>query len=170
MKTPILVACLVLALALMIVLLTRRGSAASGASSASGASLLLLGPTNLSTGSFVGFCLSNCTREEIACVPEAFEQQTQGEWVRAPVTASGSTGMRNWIGLKEELKPGGAFTFLVPTPTNAGLWRLVFICQERSSVVDPVTDTVRHLANTNARNTRQYSGRKCHVTSPEVRP
>jgi hypothetical protein len=174
MKTQAIVACLVLALALTIVLLTRRGGvvAIAGSSPASEASLLLLGPTNLPAGTFARFCLSNSTREQIACVPEALEQLTAGTWVQAPFNPGSRSAAANWTGLKNELKPGEACTFLVPPPTNSGRWRLVFMCQERSPVVDPVRDTVRHLTDTNAMKTglRQYSGRRYHLTSPEVSP
>jgi hypothetical protein len=174
MKTPVIVACLVLALALTVVLLIRRGGvvAVAGSAPSSDASLLLLGPTNLPAGTFARFCLSNSTRQRIACVPEAVERLTGGSWVRTPLMGGGSGAVANWIGLKEELKPGEGFTFLVPPPTNAGPWRLVFMCQEQFPVVDPLTDTMRHLTDANAMKTglRQYSGRRYHLTSPEVSP
>ncbi len=173
MKTPVIVACLFIVLALTIALWARRGGAGARPGSATDAALLLLGSTNSATGiSFVRFCLSNSTKAQIACLPESFEQLAGGTWARTPVSGMGSSAARNWVGLKEALKPGESMTFLVPPPTNAAPWRLVFMCQERETVIDPLTDTVRHLTGTNAMKTqlRQFSGRRYHVTSPEVEP
>ena len=116
------------------------------------------------------FCLSNSTMAAIGCVPEAFEQFTTDAWVRTPLTGRWSSAARDWIGVREQLKPGEAFTFLVPSPTTVGAWRLVFMCQEQAQVIDPVMDTVRRLTDTNAIKTqlRQFSGRRYYVSSPEV--
>jgi hypothetical protein len=171
MKRLVIVAGVILAVGLVTVLLARRDSAAAHPPSVPDASLLFLSTTNLPGGSFVSLCLSDSTSQQIALVPEAFELRIADAWTRAPLTPGGRTAASNWSGLKNELKPGESCTFLVPPPTNAGAWRLVFMCQERSAMVDPVTDTVRHLADTNAAKTglRQYSGRRYHVASPEVR-
>jgi hypothetical protein len=80
--------------------------------------------------------------------------------------------VRDWIGVPEELEPGKAVSFMVPPPTTNGAWRLVFMCQERARLKDPVTDTARHLIDTNAAQVqdRQFSGRRYYVSSPEVAP
>jgi hypothetical protein len=116
------------------------------------------------------FCLTNGTRAHIVCVPEAIEQVSAGAWVRTPLTGGARRPGRDWIGVQEELRAGEAFTFLVPPPTTGAPWRLVFVCQEQSPVVDPVTDTVREHTDTNAMITelRQFSGRRYYVSSPEV--
>jgi hypothetical protein len=121
--------------------------------------------TNLSAASFAVFCLTNGTRMHFVCVPQAFEQVRASAWVRTLLTRR-----RDWIGVREELKPGEGFTFMVPPATTNGTWRLVFMCQEQARLIDPVTDTVRHLTDTNALKTqlRQFSGRRYYVTSPEV--
>ena len=170
MKRVISVACLVLALGVIIALLAKRDSTTARLSPARDASLLFLGVTNLLTGSFAMFCLSNCTRAHIACVPEALELVSAGAWVRTPLTGRASHAVRDWIGVQEELRPGEAFTFLVPPPTTSGAWRLVFMCQEQAQVIDPVTDTVRHLTDAKTRETqlRQFSGRRYYTSSPEV--
>ena len=170
MKRLIVVACLVLALGVSILLLARRGSAVARQSPARDASLILLGVTNPLTGSLAIFCLSNSTTAHIVCVPEAFEQLDGAAWVRTPLSGRASYRVRGWIGVREELKPGEAFTFLVPPPTAVGTWRLVFMCQEQAQVIDPVTDTLRHLTDTNAVKTqlRQFSGRRYYASSPEV--
>jgi hypothetical protein len=131
---------------------------------------MLLGVTNLPSGSFAIFCLSNSTGTHIACVPEAFEQPGAGVWVRTPLTGRASRAVRDWIGVPEELKPGEAVTFMVPPPTTSGAWKLVFMCQEQAPLTDPITDTVRHLTDTNAARvqSRQFSGRRYYVTSPEI--
>jgi hypothetical protein len=134
------------------------------------ASLLLLGFTNRPAANSAIFFLTNNTRAHLACIPEAFEQIQAGTWVRTSLTGYGSRVVRNWVGVKEELLPHEAFTFSVPPPTNGGTWRLIFMCQEQTQVVDPVVDTVRHITDTNAMKTqlRQFSGRRYDVTSPEV--
>jgi hypothetical protein len=172
MKRLIIIACLVLALGVSIMLLARRGGAATRSSPAQDASLLVLGVTNLPAGSFTMFCLSNGTRAHIVCVPEAFEQAGAGAWVRTPLTGQASRAVRDWIGVQEELGPGVTFTFLVPPPTTSGAWRLVFMCQEQAPVIDSITDTVKHLTDAKARETqlRQFSGRKYYSSSPEIAP
>ena len=152
--------------------MTKRGSVVARTSWSRKASLLLLGVTNLPAGNFAVFCLSNSTGTHIACVPEAFEQASAGAWVRTPLTGRASRAVRDWIGVPEELKPGQAVSFMVPPPTTKGAWRLVFMCQERTRLIDPVTDTARHLIDTNAAQVqdRQFSGRRYYVSSPEVAP
>ncbi len=169
MKRLIILACIVVALGVSVVLLARRGSVAARPVPARDASLLLLGVTNLPTGSSAVFLLRNSTGTHIACVPEAIEQRIAGAWVRVPLTGKASA-VRDWIGLQEELKPGEAFTLLVPPPINGTSWRLVFMCQEQSQVVDPVTDLVKHLTDTKAvkNQLRQFSGRRYYISSPEV--
>jgi hypothetical protein len=161
---------LVIALGVSILLLARRGSAVARQLPTRDASLILLGVTNPPTGGFAVFCLSNSTRAHIVCVPEALEQLTGAAWVRTPLSGRASRRVRDWIGVREELKPAEAFTFLVPPPTAVGPWRLVFMCQEQAQVIDPVTDTLRHLTDTNAVKTqlRQFSGRRYYVSSLEV--
>jgi hypothetical protein len=172
MKKFIIVAGLLLALGVGIILLARRGGTVARSSPVQDASLLLLGGTNLPTGSFTIFCLTNGTMAHIVCVPEAIEQVSAGAWVRSPLTGKARRAVRNWIGVQEELRPGGAFTFLVPPPTNAATWKLVFMCQEQAKVIDPVTDTVNHITDAKSRATqlRQFSGRRYYPTSPEVAP
>lgn len=169
LKRLLIIACLVLALGGCVVLLARR-AAAVRASLPQNATLLLFGVTNLPAGSFAVFCLSNVTTMHLACVPEAVEQVRAGGWVRMPLTGRATRALRDWIGLREELKPGEGFIFLVPPPTTNGTWRVVFMCREQAPLIDPVTDTVRHLTDTNAMKTqlRQFSGRRYYVTSPEV--
>lgn len=168
MKRLILIACLVFALVGSIV---KWGSVTARTSRAREASLQLLGVSNLPAGSFAVFCLSNSTGTDIACVPEAFEQPIAGAWVHTPLTGRASRTVRDWIGVPEELKPGKAVSFMVPPPTNVA-WRLVFMCQERARLIDPVNDTARHLIHTNAAQVqdRQFSGRRYYVSSPEVAP
>lgn len=172
MRRLLVTACLVLALGGITVVFAILGRRGARGPLSQDASLLLLGMTNISAGTFGVFCLSNGTRMHIACVPEAFEQPSASAWVRTPLTGRASPAVRDWIGVREELKPGDGFTFMVPAPTTNGAWRLVFMCQERTLLVDPVTDTVRHLADTNAMKTqlRQFSGRRYYVTSPQVAP
>ncbi len=134
------------------------------------ATLLLLGVTNLPVGSLGVFCLTNGTTGHMACVPEAFEEASATGWVHRALGGRAKPAGRDWIGVREELEPGEAFTCMVPPPSPGRAWRLVFMCQEQQLVVDPVTDTVRHLTDTNAIKTqlRQFSGRRYYVTSPEV--
>jgi hypothetical protein len=169
-KKLIIIVCLVLTLGLGVVLLAKRVRAVAGSSLTWDASLLFLGFTNHPAGSFAVFCLSNSTWAHIACVPQAIEQAKAGTWARTPLTGAGSRALRDWIGFRDELKPGEAFTFQLPRPTNGAAWRVILTCQEQSPVVDPVYDTVRHLTDTNAMNNqlRQFSGRRYDVTSPEV--
>ena len=136
------------------------------------ASLLLLGNTNLSGHSFAILRLTNGSRAHIACMPEAFEQASAGAWVRTPLVNGANRALRGWIGVREELKPSEAFTFLVPPPTTNSVWRFVFMCQEQATLVDPVTDAVRAVTDTNAlRNQlRQFSGRRYYATSPDIVP
>ncbi len=77
---------------------------------------------------------------------------------------------RKWIGIPEELKPGEAITFMVPPPVTNGTWRLIFMCQEQKLLIDPVTDVVKHLTDTNAANhqLRQFSGRRYFLRTPDV--
>lgn len=170
MKRWLIIVCLVLALGGSAVLLARRGSGSSRTSSSPDASLLLLGLTNLSAGTYAVFCLSNGTRMHIACVPEAFEQAGPSVGMRTTLSNLGGRNARDWIGVPEELKPGQSVTFMVPPPTTNKTWRLVFQCQERGVLVDPVTDAVRHLTDTNAMQTqdRRFSGRRYQVTSHDV--
>ncbi len=132
--------------------------------------LLLLGVTNLPVGSVAVLCLTNGTAGHIACVPEAFKEASATGWVHKALSGRGRPAVRDWIGVPEELEPGEAFTFMVRPPSTGRAWRLVFRCQEQQLVVDPVTDTVRHLTDTNAIKTqlRQFRGRRYYVTSPEL--
>jgi hypothetical protein len=156
--------------AVSIAFLADRSRVASHQPPIRDASLLFLGVTNLPTGKFAVFCLTNGTRAPIACIPEALESKTGETWTRQSLMSKGSRFVRDWIGVREELKPRQAFTFLVPSATNTGPWRLVYFCQEQAEVVDTVTDTMRHLTDTNSRRTglRQFSGRSYSVFSPEV--
>jgi hypothetical protein len=164
--------CLIVAIGVGVVLLARWSGVAVRGSPPQKATLLFLGPTNLPAGSYAVFCLTNETKTPLACVPEAVEQASTNGWMRTSLNGTGGRGMRDWIGVPEELKPGQGFTFLVPSPDSNGTWRLVFMCQEQARLIDPVTDTVRHLTDTNAMQSkiRQFSGRRYYVTSPEVRP
>ena len=80
MRRTIIIVCLFLAVGVSLVLLAKRGGAAMRSSTAQDTSLLLLGVTNVPTGSFAVFCLSNGTRRHVVCVPEAFEQAGAGAW------------------------------------------------------------------------------------------
>ena len=172
MKRLIIIACALLALAGGLALLVKLNRDAPRAALSRDASLQFLGVTNLPAGSFAVFCLSNCTAAHISCMPEAFELATQGAWARTPPSGKAGQIVRTWLGLREVLQPGEGFTFMVPPPTTNGSWRLVFMCQEQARLIDPVTDTVRHLTDTNAAKTklRQFSGRRYYATSPEVAP
>jgi hypothetical protein len=163
MKRLLTTVCLVLALGGIVLLLARRTRGPGQAS------LLLLGVTNLPSGNFAVFCLSNGSGIDIACVPEALEQASANTWTRTPLTGRASLAVRDWIGVPEEVKPGQSVTFMVPPPSTNKSWRLVFLCQERARLIDPVTDTVHHLTDTNAMQTqgRQFSGRRYYATSPE---
>ena len=170
-KRLVVFVCLVIALAGGFALLARRGSPGRNLP-AQNAALIFCGFTNLPAGSFAAFCLSNGTAAHFACVPEAFEQANAQGWLRAPLTTGSRRGPRDWMGVPEELSPGQAATFLVPPPASNGAWRLVLLCQEQARLVDPVTDTVRHLTDSNATATqlRQFSGRRYFVTSPAIAP
>ncbi len=80
------------------------------------------------------------------------------------------SGQRRASRRLKRMEPSEAFTFMVSPPSTGRAWRRLFMCQEQKLVVDPVTDTVRHLTDTNAIKTqlRQFSGRRYYVTSPEV--
>ncbi len=167
----ILALCATLAFCAGLGFLAIRGCAGSPRSDRD-ASLLLLGFTNRPAPSSALFCLTNNSRAHIACVPEAFEQLNAGTWARTPLTGKASRAVRNWIGVEEELRPHQGFAFFVPPPTNRGPWRLIFMCQEQTQLVDPVVNTVRQVSDTNAIKThlRQFSGRRYYVTSPAVTP
>ena len=172
MKRVALIGCLVLLLGAIVVLLAKRLGFATGRSEPRDASLICLGVTKLPKGSFAIFCLSNSTGQDVACVPEAFEERNAGGWVRMPLTRGARGGVRDWIGVPEELRSGQGTSFLVPEPTTNSTWRLVFMCQERARLMDAVTDTARHFLDTNAAQVRerQFSGRRYYISSPEVVP
>ncbi len=162
---------LLLVLGMLAVLFVKWGGAKTGPSAPQVATLLHLGSTNLNSLNFAVFCLTNGTSAHFACIPEAFEELNEGIWIRTPLTGRARRVVGNWIGVGEELQPGQAFTFFVPPPTTGAVWRLVFMCQEQAPIIDPVTDTVRHITDTNAvrTNLRQFSGRRYYVVSPQVR-
>lgn len=136
------------------------------------ATFTLLGVTNIPAGHFVAFCLSNSTPAHFACFPQAIEVADTNGWRLISLTGKGSGRLRKWIGVPEELQPGQAATFMVPTLATKRAWRLVFGFQEQKPFVDPVTDAVRHLTDTNAAKyqDRQFSGRKYFLKTPEVAP
>ncbi len=170
MKRFLLIAGLVLAIGGVVVLFGRRGGDAVKPALPRDASLLLVGFTNLPSGSFAVFCLTNGTKAHFACVPRALEEFRGSVWVPTALTGPASRQLRNWIGLREELKPGEAFTFMVPPPTTNETWRVVFMCQEQMPLIDPGTDLARHLTDTKAvkSDLRQFSGRMYFVTSPAI--
>src|SRR6476660_651526 len=129
MKRRITVACLLIALGATVVLLARRGSSVARPLPARDASLMVLGFTNLPKGSFAILSISNNTSAHIACVPEALEESSAGPWTRTPLTGRASRAVREWIGVREELKSGQAASFLVPPPTDSRPWRIVFMGQ-----------------------------------------
>src|SRR5690242_6447888 len=132
MKRLLTVVSLVVVLGAVVVLLSMRGRVRAPLSP--DASLAFLDMTNLAAGKFAMFSLSNGTLHHIVCIPEAFEQDSTNTWVRTSLTGRASRPVRSWLGVKEELKPGEAFTFMVPPPVTNDTWRLVFMCQEQSPV------------------------------------
>ena len=171
MKRFTTVACLAAALGISAVLVLRQPAPQARPSHAEEASLLFVGFTNVpAKGTHAMFCLTNSTRAHLVCVPDSVEQATAGVWVRTALTGKASRAVRHWVGLKEELFPGEAFTFSVPPPTTNVAWRLVFLCQERARVVDGASDLLRHVTDTNAaaHQDRRFSGRRYFVMTPEV--
>jgi hypothetical protein len=170
MKRALIISGLVLILVVTVLLLFRRASGTPDASLSEDATVLLIGFTNISSkGKHAMFCFTNNTTTHIAFVPDSLEQKVEGAWVRTPLTGRAGRVVRNWIGLREELSPEGAFNFYVPT-TNGGTWRLVFMCHERARVRDSVSDVYRHVTDTNAAavQSRVFSGRRYSLTTPEV--
>src|SRR5262249_11034332 len=153
MRRFVLVTCLIVVICGCSVLLFWWGGLAGRNSQLQKASLRFLCLTNLPAGSFAVFCLTNCTRAHLACVPEALEQARTNGWVRTPLNGTASNALRDWVGVQEELGPHQGFTFMVPSRATTGTWRLMFECQEHTVLIDPVTDTVRHLTDTNAMKT-----------------
>ncbi len=163
---------LLLVLGMLVVRLAKSGGSKTRSPAPKDASLLYLGPANRNNQNFAVFCLTNGTKTHFACIPEAVEELNGSTWVRSTLTGNASRLLRAWIGLREELEPGQAFAFYVPPPATGAVWRLVFICQEQARIIDPVTDTVRHITDTNAARTniRQFSGRRYYIVSPQVTP
>jgi hypothetical protein len=171
MKKPIVIACFAVALIMCMVLVLRQRVTEVQPLHRQQALLLFVGFTNGSAkGDYAAFRLTNSTRAHIVCVPESIEQSNAGAWVITPLTGRAKRRVRDWVGVKEELRPGEAFTFLVPPPTTNGAWRLSFLCQERATLTDAASDLVRHVTDTNAaaHQDRQFSGRRYFVTTPEV--
>jgi hypothetical protein len=170
MKRFMIIACLAAALGIGAVFILRL-PVIRAPSPPPEASLVFVGFTNVLTkGQHAMFCFSNSTRAHIVCVPDSVEQSNAGGWMRTPLTGRASRAVQDWLGVKEELLPGEAFTFSLPPPTTEAPWRLLFLCQERAPVADTASDLVRHVADTNAAadQSRQFSGRRYVVTTPEV--
>jgi len=171
MKRSISIVCLAVALVVGTVLVLRQSARGIRPSYLQDVLLRFVGFTNVPTkGQHAMFCLSNSTTAHIVCVPDSIEQSNAGAWVPTPLTGRARRTVRDWVGVKEELRPGEAFTFLVPPPTTNGAWRLSFLCQERAIITDAASDLVRHVTDTNAaaHQDRQFSGRRYFVTTPEV--
>src|SRR5207302_2384008 len=112
MKKIIIIACITAALIMGVMLVLRRPTRGVRLSRPHEASLLFIGFTNVPTkGSYAIFCFTNSTRAHIVCVPDSVEQSTGGTWVRTPLTGRANRAVRDWLGIKEELVPGEAFTF-----------------------------------------------------------
>ena len=171
MKRALIISGLAAMLIVMVLFLSQHPSDTPEPSASRDATILLVGFTNLSDkGRHAIFCFTNDTRAPIVLVPDSLEQLVDGAWVRAPLSGRARRVVSDWIGLREELPPGKAFHFHVPTAANDGKWRLVFMCQERARVRDGVSDVYRHVTNTNAAalQSRVFSGRQYFLTSPEV--
>jgi len=171
-KTFTIIACVaVISLVVGVVLLLRRPVTNANTSRPQDASLEFIGFTNVPIkGQYAMFRLTNGTRAQIVCVPDAVEQLNEGVWRRTPLTGRARRVLRDWIGVQEEVKPGEAFTFSAPPPITNAAWRLIFLCQERAAVTDTTSDLVRHIIDTNAaaHQDRRFSGRRYSVTTPEV--